>query len=487
MAKEVPRLALYRKYRSRDFSELIGQPHVTGSLANAIKNGRISHAYLFAGPRGVGKTTAARIFAHQVNGLKAEDSVNHLDIIEIDAASNRRIDEIRDLREKIHIAPTAAKYKVYIIDEAHMLTTEAFNALLKTLEEPPAHAIFILATTEFHKLPETIISRTQRFNFRPVSEAQLAAHLKTIAAKEKFKIDDDALSLIAAAGEGSVRDSISLLDQVGTLAGEGKIDGRFVREVLGLTEATRLDVLTSAMSEHKVNELLAMFDAFKNRGLGYQQVIEQLLKHWEGMIRQTADPQLLGWLRQLSALPIGLAQGWYALEATLLQLALPDASTEPPVVALAKEAVAEVPAKLARPVKLATTPTAAKGPPKLPGKAAAQLKLRDEIWLKVLSIVKQSHNSLYALLRTGEPSYDPHGQTLTMSFRFQFHKRRLEEGRNRRLLETALEEVFGTPVSVTAEVAAPAAGDDKAQDQANEDDEALKSVLEIMGGEVVNE
>jgi DNA polymerase III subunit gamma/tau len=166
--------ALYRKYRSKSLSEIVGQKHITDTLSNAIKSGRISHAYLFTGPKGVGKTSIARILAHEVNGLAYADESIHLDIIEIDAASNRRIDEIRDLRDKVHIAPTSAKYKVYIIDEVHMLTKEAFNALLKTLEEPPAHVIFILATTEAHKLPDTIVSRTQRFTFKAIEPSAFA-------------------------------------------------------------------------------------------------------------------------------------------------------------------------------------------------------------------------------------------------------------------------------------------------------------------------
>src|SRR6266404_9023936 len=180
--------ALYRKYRSKSFDEVVGQEHITKTLAHALKSSKISHAYLFTGPRGVGKTSVARILAHEVNSLPYTDESIHLDIIEIDAASNRRIDEIRDLRERVAIAPTSAKYKVYIIDEVHMLTREAFNALLKTLEEPPAHCIFILATTEAHKLPETIISRTQRFNFKPVEAGKTVTHLKTIAKREKIDI-----------------------------------------------------------------------------------------------------------------------------------------------------------------------------------------------------------------------------------------------------------------------------------------------------------
>src|SRR3989344_3488877 len=176
--------ALYRKHRPKKLKEVIGQEHITDTLASALKNGRISHAYLFTGPKGVGKTSVARILAREVNGLAYTEGETNLDIIEIDAASNRRIDEIRELRERVHNAPTSAKYKVYIIDEVHMLTREAFNALLKTLEEPPAHAIFILATTEDHKLPETIISRTQRYSFRPIDRDKVVDHLRVIAKKE---------------------------------------------------------------------------------------------------------------------------------------------------------------------------------------------------------------------------------------------------------------------------------------------------------------
>jgi DNA polymerase III subunit gamma/tau len=200
--------ALYRKYRSKSFDEVVGQDHITTTLKNALKAGKISHAYLFTGPKGVGKTSVARILAYAVNELPYDEQATHLDIIEIDAASNRRIDEIRELRERVHTAPSSATYKVYIIDEVHMLTKEAFNALLKTLEEPPAHAIFILATTEAHKLPDTIISRTQRFSFKPIEDAEVVTHLQTIAAKEKIVIDQPALQLIAKHGAGSFRDSI---------------------------------------------------------------------------------------------------------------------------------------------------------------------------------------------------------------------------------------------------------------------------------------
>ncbi len=223
--------ALYRKYRSKSLDTVVGQEHITTTLAHALKSGTFAHAYLFTGPRGTGKTSIARILAHEINGLPYEDDSAHLDIIEIDAASNRRIDEIRDLRDKVNVAPAIAKYKVYIIDEVHMLTREAFNALLKTLEEPPAHVVFMLATTEVHKLPETIISRTQRFMLKPVELSKVAAHLRTIADGEGIAIDDEALAMIAAHGEGSFRDSISLLDQ--TRGHDGAVDSAYVRQLIG--------------------------------------------------------------------------------------------------------------------------------------------------------------------------------------------------------------------------------------------------------------
>ena len=270
--------ALYRKNRPRSFADVIGQEPITKTLQKAIKSGRISHAYLLSGPRGVGKTSVARILAHEVNKLPYKDESIHLDIIEIDAASNRRIDEIRDIREKVMIAPTSAKYKVYIIDEVHMLTKEAFNALLKTLEEPPAHCIFILATTEVHKLPETIISRTQRFNFKPVPKDKAARHLGVIAKAEGIDIEPAALDLLADHGSGSFRDSISLLDQ---LSGSGQtISQQDIKQLLGLPPAEAIakliEFITSGDSAGALQLLSDLRDNGHNPALVAVQLSQQL-------------------------------------------------------------------------------------------------------------------------------------------------------------------------------------------------------------------
>ena len=221
--------ALYRKWRPHLWNEVVGQDHIIQTLKNAVRSDRVGHAYLFAGPRGTGKTTTARLIAKAVNCLNEDlsirpcDQCQHcrevnegrfLDLIEIDAASNTSVDDVRELRDKINFAPTSGKYKVYIIDEVHMLSTAAFNALLKTLEEPPPHAIFVLATTEAHKIPPTVLSRCQRHEFRRIPVQDIVQHLQSLSQKENIHIDQDALTLIARQSTGSLRDAISLLDQL---------------------------------------------------------------------------------------------------------------------------------------------------------------------------------------------------------------------------------------------------------------------------------
>ncbi len=226
--------SLYRKWRSQTFGELVGQKPVIDTLKNALESGKLAHAYLFAGPRGTGKTSTARLLAKTINCLHPQNGEpcnecdqcreitagNSFNVVEIDAASNRGIDSIRELREKVLVPPTIGKYKVYILDEAHMLTVEAFNALLKTLEEPPPHAIFVMATTDVHKMLPTVLSRCQRFDFKRITTRQIVEHLKFIAGQEQISLDQGAAELIARAASGGMRDALSLLDQAIAYCGQ---------------------------------------------------------------------------------------------------------------------------------------------------------------------------------------------------------------------------------------------------------------------------
>src|SRR3989475_1559174 len=248
--------SLYRKWRSQTFSDLVGQEAVVRTLQNALKEGRLSHAYLFTGPRGTGKTTMARLLAKTINCLNPINNEpcntclqcveitagNSFNVIEIDAASNRGIDSIRELREKVMVPPATGKYKVYILDEAHMLTTEAFNALLKTLEEPPRHAIFVMATTDVHKMLPTVLSRCQRFDFKRFATRQIVTHLNFVAEQEHIKLERGAAELIARAAAGGMRDALSLLDQAIAYCGEEIVLAQ-VQAMLGVADPRAIQKL----------------------------------------------------------------------------------------------------------------------------------------------------------------------------------------------------------------------------------------------------
>jgi len=297
-------LSFYRKYRPQTFEDVVGQEHIVRTIRNAIELDRVSHAYLFCGPRGTGKTTMAKLLAKGLNcaegptqhpcgvcsscqGITAGTSV---DVIEIDAASNRGINEIRDLREKIRYAPSASRFKVYIVDEVHMLTAEAFNALLKTLEEPPHHAVFILATTEPHRIPETIHSRCQRFDFHKLSPAEIAGHLKSILEREGGEADEDALRVIALHGDGSVRDSISILEQCYSYSGD-RITVDDVALVLGITPMERILELVEAINERNVATLLRLVSNLSAEGRDFRQFLRDAVSVYRDLIVLKLSPE----------------------------------------------------------------------------------------------------------------------------------------------------------------------------------------------------
>jgi DNA polymerase-3 subunit gamma/tau len=358
--------ALYRKWRPRQWDEVVGQGHILQTLTNAVRAGRVGHAYLFAGPRGTGKTTVARIIAKAVNCTNEDpakrpcnacehcQAVNEnrfLDLIEIDAASNTSVDDVRDLRDKINFSPTQGRYKIYIVDEVHMLSTAAFNALLKTLEEPPPHAIFVLATTEIHKIPPTVLSRCQRHEFRRLPVDAIVAHLKRIAKDEKLKVKDGALTVIARQATGSMRDAISLMDQLAS-TGEA-IDLELTQAVLGTAASESVLKLVDAIRDKKppvaMDALARALDAGADprslarqlvdylRGLLLMQlgnpdqvempaeVKEQMAAHTEAF----PTPQVLRMLHAFNAAAADTRGGWQP--SLGLELALADAlvATEP--------------------------------------------------------------------------------------------------------------------------------------------------------------
>jgi len=320
---------LYLKYRSQKFGDLVGQDAIAQTLRNAVEQGRVAHAYLFSGVRGTGKTSTARILAKAINCLDRKGaepcgvcancveigSGAAVDLIEIDAASNRGIDEIRDLRERVKYLPATLKVKVYIIDEAHMLTTEAFNALLKTLEEPPAHVVFVLATTEPHKIPLTVASRCQRFDFRRIDTGAIAAHLALIVGQEQVKVDPQSLALLARLARGSMRDGITLLDQLISQGGE-ELTVQKTHELLGLADPDTLVRLLAYVTEGDGAQTLGELQRFYDAGGDVRQLVRGLL----GAIREAAllsvgyqDAETLGGAASAGLEKIGRAAGRNAL------------------------------------------------------------------------------------------------------------------------------------------------------------------------------
>lgn len=297
-------IALYRAWRPQAFKDMVGQQHIIQTLQNAIRENRTSHAYLFSGPRGTGKTSAAKILAKAINcehgpapepcneceACKRITAGAVMDVQEIDAASNRGVEEIRDLRDKVKYAPTEVRHKVYIIDEVHMLTTEAFNALLKTLEEPPPHVMFILATTEPHRIPATIISRCQRFDFRRVSLEEQTERLDLICQQENIQADLDALQYIARLSDGGMRDAVSVLDQISSFT-DGRVTYQQVLDMTGGIASEQFGKLALALLKEDVGTVLQLIENFMQEGKSADKCMENLLYYFRDLLMIKMVPQ----------------------------------------------------------------------------------------------------------------------------------------------------------------------------------------------------
>lgn len=442
--------ALYRKYRSKSLDEVIGQNHVTDILSRAIENGRVSHAYLLTGPRGVGKTSIARILAHKINDLAYEDESTHLDIIEIDAASNNGVDDVRDLRDKARIAPVSAQKKIYIIDEVHMLSKPAFNALLKTLEEPPEHVVFILATTNIEKLPQTIISRTQQFNFRLITNDDAFKHLKFIAKQEKINISDDALQLIAERGNGSFRDSISLLDQLSSLADpKNKITAELIQSSLGLASSESIDLILKAVDSGDLKAAVSQLEETLNNGVSGLVFAGQIMAKLRTAI--TDQPDLLPLLNNLidvskspqpelkllSVIGLATAQNQKASlpKTAALQVATPEISASVKELReLEKQATKEKPQE-----KPVSTPKIAEEPVDTPTLETHDASPEKFDWDRLIEHTRKNYVALYSVLSKCTPELETTELTLYTSN--TFYKKKLDDTKYSPLLYKALEEV----------------------------------------------
>ena len=438
--------ALYRKYRSKSFKEIVGQKNTVTALQTAIKTGAISHAYLFSGPRGVGKTSIARILAYEIIKTPYRDDNLPIDIIEIDAASNRGIDEIRDLREKVHIAPVSAPYKVYIIDEVHMLTTHAFNALLKTLEEPPKHVVFILATTESYKLPETILSRTQRYSFKLASTPEIVKHLEYISKQENITIDLASLNIIAKHSGGSMRDALSALDHVRHVATD--ISEGNVRSALGVPALELVESIYSALQQNSPSNVLKALETAEESNASAIVIAKELQNYVTGLIKSNNFKLTL---EQIATLLKGLIQVdtaqdpsnqlLLALLSALDQsaLALPNKVVSNTNIQNNKEqkTVKEPTLKIAKDDTTNEVKAKNEKPETSSNNNQSNKQISIEVWQNTLEALRESHNTLYSVLRMAKFSAPKEGE-IALTFNFDFHQKRADDTKNKRLIQDTL-------------------------------------------------
>ncbi len=452
--------ALYRKYRPTKLDEVVGQEQVVKTLGSSLLAGKIGHAYLFVGPRGCGKTSVARIFAHEINSFPYTVEDDYVDIIEIDGASNRGIDNIRELREKVMIAPTSGKYKVYIIDEVHMLTKEAFNALLKTLEEPPEHAVFIMATTDFYKVPATIVSRSQTYTFKLADYDTMFGFLKNVSEKEHIKIDDDALAIVVKRGGGSFRDSLSLLDQISTLSSD-TITKALVVSALGLPEDEKISELIAATTESSVGRVSTLIKEILSAGIKPETLAEEMI----GFIISNPDARYLPLLSKLPEVRAPFA------EAKLLTALCINPATATVPAPANVVATAPAPAQTAAPTAASAPvakPTAASAPTAQPAVAGTSFDFDNFI-----SRVKTLNDAVAMQVSKCDHKFD--GTTLTLYPDKNITKTILSRDGNKKIL---IEAGSGTKI-IIGEV-----GEDS---NSSPKDTLISKISDIMGGKVEND
>ena len=407
--------ALYRTYRSTSLDEIVGQSHITSLLKRAIASGNIAHAYLLTGPRGVGKTSIARILAHEINQLPYEETTHHIDIVELDAASNNSVDDIRDLREKARIAPVHASKKIYIIDEVHMLSKQAFNALLKTLEEPPEHVVFILATTDADKLPATIISRVQRLNFRAIAPSDAVKHLRTIAEAEHIAIDDEALELVAHHGRGSFRDSISLLDQLRSVS-DSTITARDIEQLLGVASMSDISALITAYKRGDLPAITSLVNSLEAVSIPSSTIAEQLIRTVS--LQLHTAPHLAPMLNHLTE----VTRSPWPYVKLLVALTPPDSQSVPLQPSTTPAPVSPSPKKQSVPDTASSSKDIEPTPsttPEVDKQTASHFS-----WQALLDELKQKEAGLHTLLARSDYTLD--GPQLTIYSGRAFNKKRVD-------------------------------------------------------------
>jgi DNA polymerase-3 subunit gamma/tau len=540
----MPYVVLARRWRPQLFKEVVGQEHVTKTLQNAISADRIAHAYLFSGPRGVGKTTVARILAKAVNckeGPQPEpcekcttcteiSSGRSIDVIEIDAASNRGIDEIRELRESVKFTPVSGRYKVYIIDEAHMLTIEAFNALLKTLEEPPGHVIFILATTEPHKIPATILSRCQRFDFRMLTRKEITDRLRGLVKADNLSVDDEALSLIAESADGAMRDAESILDQLLSFGG-GEIQTEEVSNLLGLGAHHLLDQLVGNILQSDAAESLKSLNVLADHGADLNQCLKKLVGYFRDLMVYKINPDLIDAsetrLQQLAEQSKGvsidrlmrIARILAQTESDIKQLGYERLNLELALVKLSRlredaipldkvlSKLEEIESKFAAGVVMPTAVVAESEP--VYNEAAASIQTQDEMaeheesdplratWSRLLRAIKEKHPpALHAFLKEASPvSISDDSLAIDFGPRFNWHREQVEEAENKKATEAELSELMGKPMNlkITATDSSQSAEHSRQKTPGSQrdmrrdatQDESVRLVLDVFNGRVV--